>query len=73
MLPNYSKEEIMNLDLGLTGKTAIITGGAAGIGNMTAAYLLRRERSPGGYESKDSGDREGDGSGENHWSDRKHL
>ena len=32
MLPNYSKEEIMNLDLGLTGKTAIITGGAAGIG-----------------------------------------
>ena len=42
MLPNYSKEEIMNLDLGLTGKTAIITGGAAGIGNMTAAYLLRQ-------------------------------
>ena len=36
------EEEIMNLDLGLTGKTAIITGGAAGIGNMTAAYLLSR-------------------------------
>lgn len=42
MLPNFSKEEIMSLDLGLEGKTAIITGGAAGIGNMTAEYLLKQ-------------------------------
>lgn len=35
MLPNFSKEEIMSLDFDLGGKTAIITGGAAGIGNMT--------------------------------------
>ena len=42
MLPNFSKEEIMSMDFGLAGKTAIITGGAAGIGNMTAEYLLKQ-------------------------------
>lgn len=42
MLPNFSKEEIMTMDLGLAGKTAIITGGAAGIGNCTAEYLLKQ-------------------------------
>ena len=42
MLPNFSKEEIMSLDFDLGGKTAIITGGAAGIGNMTAEYLLKQ-------------------------------
>ena len=36
MLPNFSKEEIMSMDFGLAGKTAIITGGAAGIGNVKA-------------------------------------
>ncbi len=39
MLPNFSKEEIMSMDFRLAGKTAIITGGAAGMGNMTAEYL----------------------------------
>lgn len=42
MLPNYSKDEIEALDFKLAGKTAIITGGAAGIGNMTAEYLLKQ-------------------------------
>lgn len=42
MLPNFSKEEIMSMDFGLAGKTAIVTGGAAGIGNMTAEYLLKQ-------------------------------
>lgn len=42
MLPNFSKEEIMSLDLGLGGKTVVITGGAAGIGNMTAEYFLKQ-------------------------------
>ena len=42
MLDNFTKEEIMNLDLGLSGKTVIITGGAAGIGNCTAEYFLKQ-------------------------------
>lgn len=42
MLPNFTKEEIMDMDFNLAGKTAIITGGAAGIGNCTAEYLLKQ-------------------------------
>lgn len=42
MLPNFSKEEIMAMDFGLAGKTAVITGGAAGIGNTTAEFLLKQ-------------------------------
>ena len=40
MLPYYSKETMSSLDFGLKGKTAIITGGTAGIGNATVSYFL---------------------------------
>ncbi|MBR2256427.1 MAG: D-threitol dehydrogenase [Blautia sp.] len=40
MLPYFSKEAISALNFTLQGKTAIITGGTAGIGNATAAYFL---------------------------------
>ena len=40
MLPYFSKETISSLDFGLKGKTAIITGGTAGIGNATVEYFL---------------------------------
>ena len=42
MLLNVTKEELMKIDYQLKGKTAIITGGAAGIGNMTAEYFLNQ-------------------------------
>ena len=40
MLANISKESINSMDLGLARKTAIITGGAAGIGLATAEFFL---------------------------------
>ena len=40
MLPYFTKETIASLDFGLQGKTAIITGGTAGIGNATVEYFL---------------------------------
>ena len=40
MLPNVSKEQLMAIKYNLSGKVVIITGGTAGIGRMTAEYLL---------------------------------
>lgn len=40
MLANISKETINAMDLGLAGKTAVITGGAAGIGLAAAEFFL---------------------------------
>ena len=40
MLPLYSKETISSVDLGLKGKTAVITGATSGIGNCTAEFFL---------------------------------
>lgn len=40
MLPYYSNDTLSSLDFGLKGKTAIITGGTAGIGNATVSYFL---------------------------------
>ena len=42
MLPLYMKEQTEKLNFGLTGKTAIITGGTAGIGNETVRFFLNQ-------------------------------
>lgn len=42
MLPNITKEQLMAINYNLAGKTVIITGGTAGIGKMTAEYLLNQ-------------------------------
>ena len=42
MLPNFTKEEILGLDLKLQDTTVVITGGAAGIGNQTAEFFLQQ-------------------------------
>ena len=40
MLPLFDKKDLESLNFGLAGKTAIITGATAGIGNATAEYFL---------------------------------
>ena len=40
MLPNVTKEQLDAIHYNLSGKVVIITGGTAGIGRMTAQYLL---------------------------------
>jgi len=40
MLPVTTKEQLEQIRFNLSGKVVIITGGSAGIGNMTAEYLL---------------------------------
>ena len=40
MLPSVTKEQLMAIRYNLSGKVVIITGGTAGIGHMTAEYLL---------------------------------
>ena len=42
MLPYFKKEKLNSLDFGLKGKTAIITGGTAGIGNATVEFFLEQ-------------------------------